>query len=136
MLQINNNETKRCPQCGQIHDDDVLTCDCGHTFSPRPSPFPAVLRMPMILMLFGAMALATWGTIAVGSIGILLIAGGVLSLLVGKDKVWEYERWRLKEFRGIEAEQTAGWVALFILSVIILIIGGAVWLFIDLLALF
>lgn len=24
---------KRCPKCGQMHDDSVLTCDCGQSLS-------------------------------------------------------------------------------------------------------
>ncbi|MCP4542660.1 MAG: hypothetical protein GY832_36520 [Chloroflexi bacterium] len=134
MLNIKHTKaTKRCPKCNQIQEKDVLMCDCGYEFPKTSHSRPALARFPLVLIIAAVSIAGFTGSVAMDSIGVFLIVMGILALLIDRDILWEYDKWRTRTWKGIEAKRTTDWDILTIILPIILIGYGIVKLWIDLL---
>jgi len=122
--------SKRCPHCGRVQPDPVLTCDCGYNFPKRTSTLPAVLRFPHNLIFILGCIGSIIGSIFLESAGVFLLFLGVWMIFVGKERIWDFEKWRL-QLGGVEGNRTDRWEYLFYLGIIVLICWGAVQLWID-----
>lgn len=122
--------SKRCPDCGRIQADPVLTCDCGYNFPKRASTLPEVLRFPYILIFILGCIGSIIGSIFLESVGVFLLFVGFWMIFIGKERMWEYQKWRL-QLRGVESKRTDRWEFLFYLGIIVSLCWGGVQLWID-----